>query len=212
MVAAVFAACDGPTATLYVEDAASFLADADISVAEPEDTAAPRDRGRLERDTETDPDPEDTRSPDVPSPDADADPDPDPATDTGRPDAPIDPEDASDLDPACIDYPATLEFGARIVGRDHEEVLLVRNCGGFEARNLVIESMIFVNDDVITSAPEFTFIEPPDFPFSMGPRQTWAFNIGYLPTAEGEHSAVIRMQTNVPDGATLDVAVSGSAF
>jgi hypothetical protein len=118
--------------------------------------------------------------------------------------------DASELEPACAEIDERLEFGERIFGEDHEEIIRVRNCGGFEAENLVIEAVEFVNDAVIQSSPELTLSGTPELPFALLPNEAWPFPVRYSPTEAGEHSGVVRFTTNGLDAATVDVSVSAS--
>lgn len=118
--------------------------------------------------------------------------------------------DASELAPACVDVDAEMEFGERILGEDHEERIVVRNCGGFENENLVIESVEIVNDETITSAQEFSLDRLPTFPFGLLPNEVWPFAVLYAPTEPGEHSAVVRFTTNAPDAEVVDVLVRAS--
>lgn len=136
-------------------------------------------------------------------------PEPGDATETGDA-ADVGAPDASELEPACVEIDETMEFGERILGEDHEERIVVRNCGGFESENLVINAVEIVNDDTVTSAPEFSLDRLPSFPFGLLPNEVWPFAVRYAPTEPGEHSAVVRFATNAPDAPTVDVLVTAS--
>ena len=127
--------------------------------------------------------------------------------DVGLPDAE---PDSSELSPACALIDETLVFGERILGEEHEEVIRVRNCGGFESENLVIETVEFVNDGVTTSSPEFSLSGIPEIPFGLLPNEAWPFPVRYSPTEPGEHGGVVRFTTNAPDAASVDVVITAS--
>ena len=133
----------------------------------------------------------------------------DAVSDVGFPDTE---PDTSGLEPACAEIDESLEFGERILGEEHEEIIRVRNCGGFESENLVIESVEFLNDGVVVSSPELSLSGIPDLPFALLPHEAWPFPVRYAPTESGEHSGVVRFITNSPDAATVDVAITASVL
>lgn len=190
----LLAGCGTTDARLYVEQDGSFAPDvAEDSSSRPD---APMDvRDTSSPDVEQDV----VEEPDAPLPDADA----------SEPDAE---PDVSGLEPACGEIDAELEFGVRILGEDHEEIIRVRSCGDFDAENLIIESVEIVNDDFITSDAEFELSGIPDLPFALLPNEAWPFPVRYTPTGPGEHTAVVRFTTNAPDAGIVDVQVTASVL
>ena len=134
----------------------------------------------------------------------------------GSRDAPLDARrDAIDatggLGPACAAIPELVDFGTRNLGQVHREPLVVENCGGFEARNLVVES-IELAVDTLPPSSELALVDLPEFPFSLGPNERWSFVIEYQAVDVGEHAAVVRVRTNDPMHASVDVSVSASTL
>jgi hypothetical protein len=191
----LLAGCGQTDARLYVEQDGSLFPD-----AAPSDAAAPADTGQADI-------PEDTS-------DAATDGSTEPVTSDAEPDVagPDVEPDATEFGPACAEIDEELEFGSRILGDDHEEIIRVRNCGGFEADNLVIDTVAIVNDDVISSDPAFELSGIPDLPFALLPNEAWPFPVRYSPTGPGEHTAVVRFTTNAPDAVQVDVQVSASVL
>ncbi len=120
--------------------------------------------------------------------------------------------DSSEFGPACAEIQPALEFGSRIFGEAHEEIIRVRNCGDFDAENLIIEAVAIANDETVTSDPEFELSGIPDLPFALLPNEAWPFPVRYSPEGPGEHTAVVRFTTNAPEAETVDVQVTASVL
>lgn len=192
------AAC-GSDATLYVDDAEALI-DAFRS-----DAGADRRDGDSRGDAGGSPDTgsrdtgsRDTGGRDTPPRDAGSD-------SSDRPDAG---DTNTGLGPACVDVPATLDFGTRIAAQAHELVLWIENCGDLETDDVRIGALSFVNEGGVSSAPEFYFADPPELPLVVPPFDRYPLQVRYRSDAAGSHTAVIRMTTNDPTRPTIDVAVS----
>lgn len=195
------AACgSGPDATLYVEDAGALI-DQWRDAQGGEDAADASDDTR--RDTTPDAAGDTTDDTTRPGPDA--------VADTGSTDvAPDAPVEDTGLGPACGEIDRSLDFGNRIAGQTHEEVLFITSCGGFDDSDLVVSTIEFVNDAMTISAPEFFFAEEPPVPISVLPNDRWPLQVRYRPETPGSHNATIRIVTNDPNNAEIRVAVSAS--
>lgn len=111
------------------------------------------------------------------------------------------------LPPACRIQviPSTVQFGSVAEGRTSQQTVFVRNIGELDCT--------FTSADIVLGSPPFTRALADLVPGSvLGPQQGGSLAVTYAPTAaDGVQNGTLRVVTNDPVNATIDVPLEGTA-
>jgi len=108
--------------------------------------------------------------------------------------------------PADIECgPSPLVFAPILAGSSRTENVLCRNVGGLP---LTIGGLSLLGG----SDPSFNLGGAPTPPITVGLFATAIIPVAYAPAAPGSHAGTLRIASDDPDEATIDIPLSGSAF
>lgn len=105
-------------------------------------------------------------------------------------------------DPNLVVDVDQIDFGVLRTGRQQSEIITLTNDGRAE---LVISSMDLVGDHAAQFMTDF-----PDEGVALDPGDATEYMVTYAPQEEGPHDAILRIESNDPDGA-VDIALNGRA-